>query len=111
LASDAATGNVIANIGVVELVMALHDAFDDDWRARAACRNLDTALFFPETDEEAEPAKAVCATCPVAEACLDFALKNRQEEGVWGGMTQTERRRLRRRRQEAARAARRQQVA
>ena len=90
--------------------MAFHDAFDDDWRAAAACRDLDTAIFFPETDEEAEPAKAVCASCPVREACLDFAMKNRQEEGVWGGLTQTERRRLRRRRQEAARAARRQQA-
>ena len=91
--------------------MAFHDAFDDDWRAAAACRDMDTAIFFPETDEDAGPAKAVCASCPVAEACLDFAMKNRQEEGVWGGMTQTERRRQRRRLQEAARAARRQLVA
>lgn len=87
--------------------MALTDAFDDDWRAQAACRDMDTAIFFPETDEDAGAAKAVCASCPVQQACLDFAMKNRQEEGVWGGMTQTERRRLRRRRQEAARAARR----
>jgi WhiB family redox-sensing transcriptional regulator len=87
--------------------MALTDSFDDDWRASAACRDMDTSVFFPASDEEAEPAKAVCATCPVVEDCLSFALANRQEQGVWGGMTETERRRLRRRRQEAARAARR----
>ena len=74
-----------------------------DWRQDAACRDLDTAVFFPETDEEAAQALAVCATCPVREACLEFALVTRQDDGVWGGMTETERKRLRRRRQEAAR--------
>ena len=87
--------------------MAQSALFDDDWRAAAACRDMETDIFFPESDEEAGPAKAVCARCPVIEPCLSFALANRQEQGVWGGMTETERRRLRRRRQEAARAARR----
>ena len=75
----------------------------DDWRQDAACRDLDTAIFFPDTDEEVAAALAVCATCPVREACLEFALVTRQDDGVWGGLTETERRRLRRRRQEAAR--------
>ena len=77
----------------------------DDWRIDAACRDLDTAIFFPETEEAAAAAKAVCASCPVREACLEFALITRQDDGVWGGLTETERRRLRRRRQEAARTA------
>ena len=75
----------------------------DNWRQDAACRDLDTAVFFPETDEETGAALAVCATCPVREACLEFALVTRQDDGVWGGMTETDRKRLRRRRQEAAR--------
>ena len=77
----------------------------NDWRLDAACRDLDTAIFFPETEEAVAVAKAVCATCPVQEACLEFALITRQDDGVWGGLDENERRRVRRRRQEAARKA------
>jgi WhiB family transcriptional regulator, redox-sensing transcriptional regulator len=78
----------------------------ESWRQDAACRDLDPNLFFPPSDEEAAPAKAVCATCPVREECLEYALVTRQDDGVWGGLDETERKRLRRRRQAAARAAR-----
>jgi WhiB family redox-sensing transcriptional regulator len=71
------------------------------WRQQAACRDADTAIFFPDSDTEAGPALAVCATCPVREACLEFALATNQADGVWGGATETERRRLRRRRRAA----------
>jgi WhiB family redox-sensing transcriptional regulator len=77
----------------------------EEWRADAACRDLDTAVFFPDTEEEVAAAKAVCASCPVREACLAFALVTRQDDGVWGGLDENERRRLRRRRQEDARRA------
>ncbi|MDQ3979797.1 MAG: WhiB family transcriptional regulator [Actinomycetota bacterium] len=77
---------------------------DVRWREDAACRGVDTDVFFPATDEEAEEAKAICASCPVREECLSFALQTRQEDGVWGGLTETERRRLRRRLRERARA-------
>lgn len=73
------------------------------WRLDAACRDLDTAVFFPETDAAIGAAKAVCATCPVRDACLEFALITRQDDGVWGGLDENERRRVRRRRQDAAR--------
>lgn len=76
-----------------------------DWRREAACRNSDVEIFFPATEEGAGPAKAVCATCPVRSACLEWALATRQQEGVWGGLSESERRRLRRRRQAAERAA------
>lgn len=76
-----------------------------EWRAQAACRNSDVEMFFPATEEAAAPAKAVCAACPVREACLEWALDTRQDEGVWGGLSESERRRLRRRRQAAGRAA------
>ena len=74
-----------------------------EWRLDAACRDLDTAIFFPGSDEEVATAKAVCASCPVREACLQFALITRQDDGVWGGLDENERKRVRRRRQEAAR--------
>ena len=75
------------------------------WRAKAACRGCDTGIFFPLADEAAEPAKAICASCPVREECLEYALATRQDDGVWGGLTDLERRRLRRRRGERARRA------
>ncbi len=78
---------------------------DTAWRDEAACRGLDTDVFFPLTDEEAEEAKAICASCSVREECLEFALLTRQDDGVWGGLTEAERRRLRRRRREQARHA------
>ena len=77
----------------------------DTWRQQAACKGLDTSIFFPESDAAAGPAKAVCATCPVRAECLEWAIAARQEDGVWGGMTDNERRRLRRRRRDAARRA------
>jgi WhiB family redox-sensing transcriptional regulator len=78
---------------------------DDDWRQRAACRGMDTDVFFPESDDDAGPAKEICARCPVRDACLEWAIATRQDEGVWGGMTGVERRRLRRRRRDQARKA------
>ncbi|MFN2503986.1 MAG: WhiB family transcriptional regulator [Acidimicrobiales bacterium] len=76
---------------------------DIAWRDDAACRGLDPDVFFPASDDEAGVAKAVCETCPVREECLEYALETRQEDGIWGGLTETERRRLRRRRRENAR--------
>lgn len=65
-----------------------------DWDHRAACRGADTAMWFPDPKEPAEAAKAVCAGCPVRDECLDYALASRQRFGVWGGMSEQERRRL-----------------
>lgn len=67
-----------------------------EWKSAAACRTVDTSIFFPDNDAAAAPALAVCARCPVREECLDFALQTRQHEGIWGGTTESERRRLRR---------------
>ncbi|HEX7168415.1 MAG TPA: WhiB family transcriptional regulator [Acidimicrobiales bacterium] len=67
------------------------------WRAKAACRDLDTDIFFPDSEEDAAPALSVCASCPVREACLEFALATRQHDGVWGGTTEAQRKRIRRR--------------
>ena len=74
-----------------------------DFFADAACQGADTAVFFPVSDTFAGEAKAICATCPVAEACLEYAIATRQGDGVWGGLTAVERHRLLRRRQKVAR--------
>jgi WhiB family redox-sensing transcriptional regulator len=72
------------------------------WRQRAACRGVDPDIFYPVSDEEAEDAKAICASCPVQQLCLDWALTYREKEGVWGGATERERRRILRRRRRSA---------
>lgn len=76
---------------------------NQEWRLDAACGYVDTAVFFPETVDQAERAKAVCAPCPVREDCLKFALVTRQDDGVWGGLDENERRRIRRRGWESSR--------
>lgn len=69
------------------------------WRALGACRGVDTDLFFP--DEETTPAelaeaRRVCASCPVSSACTEHGLRH-EKHGIWGGLTEHERRRIRRR--------------
>lgn len=78
-----------------------------DWRHRAACRDEDPELFFPVTDigpgeRQAEKAKSICASCPVRERCLQFALDNGLNYGIFGGMTEQERADLVRRSAHAA---------
>lgn len=72
------------------------------WRQRAACQGVDPDIFYPVSDEEAGPAKTICAQCPVREACLEYALANRERDGVWGGATERERRRIVRQRRKSA---------
>jgi WhiB family redox-sensing transcriptional regulator len=77
-----------------------HDWDADAWRDRASCRDTSPELFFPIGTtgvalEQIDAAKRVCHECPVASECLEFALATNQEAGVWGGLTEDERRRLR----------------
>ncbi|MFY1686449.1 WhiB family transcriptional regulator [Plantactinospora sp. WMMB782] len=73
-----------------------------DWRARAACRDVDGELFFPVGTSgpallQIEQAKAVCRRCPVIVECLDYALTSGEDHGVFGGMSEEERRAVKRR--------------
>ena len=82
---------------------AAETAPETDFFADAACQGADTSVFFPVSDTFAGEAKAICAQCPVAEQCLEYALETHQSDGVWGGLTAVERHRLIRRRQKLAR--------
>ena len=64
------------------------------WWDLGACRGLDASVFYPDDEEGAEVAKAVCADCSVQAACLDYALAVREKAGVWGGATERDRRRM-----------------
>lgn len=77
-----------------------------DWRHRAACTEVDPELFFPIGTTgpalmQVEDAKAVCRRCDVSDNCLQWALDNGQDAGVWGGMSEDERRSLKRKRARA----------
>jgi WhiB family redox-sensing transcriptional regulator len=74
----------------------------DNWRSFAACRETDPELFFPLGTSgpwlvQTEQAKAVCRRCPAVEWCLEWALETRQDSGVWGGLSEEERRKIHRR--------------
>jgi WhiB family redox-sensing transcriptional regulator len=78
---------------------------DLSWRLRGACRGLDPEIFYTTTEDEGvERAKQVCSTCVVQQQCLEFALANRESEGIWGGATEKERRRILRQRRKTAAA-------
>lgn len=63
---------------------------------QAACRGLDTNLFFPERGDDTTIAKRICASCPVRNLCRDWALTNSERFGIWGGTSEKERRARRR---------------
>ena len=66
-----------------------------DWRDRAACRGAELHVFFPGRGEPAEPARRICARCPVREPCLDYAISHGIVHGIWGGLAERDRRALR----------------
>jgi WhiB family redox-sensing transcriptional regulator len=75
---------------------------DEAWQQRAACRGPHSLVFFPpshferkdEREEREAQAKAICATCPVRKACLEYALRIREPHGVWGGLNELERKQV-----------------
>jgi WhiB family transcriptional regulator, redox-sensing transcriptional regulator len=80
------------------------------WRGHRACADIDTNMFFPlgltgNAIEQTNLAKSICQSCPVADPCLEFALRTLQDFGIWGGRTEDERRVIRRARRAAARKA------
>ncbi len=73
---------------------------DDDplgWQTDALCAQTDPEAFFPEKGGSTRDAKRICTTCEVRSKCLEYALLNDERFGIWGGLSERERRRLKRR--------------
>ncbi|MCY3849681.1 MAG: WhiB family transcriptional regulator [Acidimicrobiaceae bacterium] len=75
------------------------------WQNYANCLGVDPDLFFPERGASTREAKEVCRGCVVQDECLEFALRNGEKFGIWGGKSERERRRVRRQRALARAAA------
>lgn len=73
---------------------------DRQWQDQANCLGVDPDLFFPERGASTREAKEVCRGCVVKQDCLDFALTNGEKFGIWGGLSERERRKLRRKQRE-----------
>jgi WhiB family transcriptional regulator, redox-sensing transcriptional regulator len=71
------------------------DPVDDAWRLDALCAETDPEAFFPEKGGSTREAKRVCSGCAVRVECLESALANDERFGIWGGLSERERRRLR----------------
>jgi WhiB family redox-sensing transcriptional regulator len=68
----------------------------DDWRDSALCAQTDPDAFYPAKGGSTRAAKQICTRCDVREQCLEYALANGEDQGVWGGLSAVERRRLKR---------------
>ena len=66
-----------------------------DWTKRALCAEVDPDLFFPEIGDDVAGAKRICKACDVKEECLKYSLDNDERFGVWGGLSEHNRRKLR----------------
>ena len=64
------------------------------WQADAVCAQTDPEAFFPEKGGSTRDAKRICAGCDVKAQCLDYAIKNDERFGIWGGLSERERRKL-----------------
>ena len=85
---------------------SMHEDIESDtrgWQDEANCLGVDPDLFFPERGASTREAKEVCRGCVVRLDCLEFALVNGEKFGIWGGLSERERRRLRRQRAQAGR--------
>jgi len=79
-------------------VAAVTGTEEASWQDMANCLGVDPDLFFPERGASTREAKEVCRGCVVREDCLEYALVNGEKFGIWGGMSERERRRIRRQR-------------
>ena len=80
-----------------QLIEAL--AVDDlSWQDNASCSGADADLFFPERGASTRQAKAICGQCEVRIECLEFALRHGEKFGIWGGLSERERRKIRKQR-------------
>lgn len=75
-----------------------------EWMAKGRCASVPPEMFFPSDGVGVEVARRICADCPVQAPCLEYALAERIDHGVWGGTSERERRRILKRRRDAVAA-------
>ena len=80
----------------MDMVSLMYGPQERRWQTKANCMGVDPDLFFPERGASTREAKEVCRGCVVREDCLEYALANGEKFGIWGGLSERERRRLRR---------------
>ena len=82
-----------------EILTLLAGGGDDEleWHDKALCAQTDPDAFFPEKGGSTREAKRICESCEVRQECLEYALANDERFGIWGGLSEMERRRLRKR--------------
>ena len=79
--------------------MSLDDLFgaaEQEWQEQALCAQTDPEAFFPAKGGSTREAKRICQACAVRDECLEYALLNDERFGIWGGLSERERRRLKR---------------
>ena len=82
--------------GIAGLLGIGSEADAQSWQERALCAETDPEAFFPEKGGSTREAKKICTGCEVKAECLEYALANDERFGIWGGLSERERRRLRR---------------
>jgi WhiB family transcriptional regulator, redox-sensing transcriptional regulator len=92
--------DLLASVGsepaVIGIVGATDPLEEPEWQERALCAQTDPEAFFPEKGGSTREAKRICSGCEVRAECLDYALAHDERFGIWGGLSERERRRLRR---------------
>ena len=86
-----------AGQGIAGLLGIGTEADAQSWQEQALCAETDPEAFFPEKGGSTREAKKICTGCEVKAQCLEYALANDERFGIWGGLSERERRRLRRR--------------
>ena len=91
---------VLGNDGlrdVLSELAAVAGTDEQDWQENALCAQTDPEAFFPEKGGSTREAKKICNSCEVRSECLEYALGHDERFGIWGGLSERERRRLKRR--------------
>lgn len=82
----------------LDILAELFDvAEEQDWQERALCAQTDPEAFFPEKGGSTREAKRICQGCEVRSECLEYALQHDERFGIWGGLSERERRKLKKR--------------
>ena len=86
----------VVPLGLDIFAIEVDDAEGLAWQDRALCAQTDPEAFFPEKGGSTREAKKVCRTCEVRTECLEYALEHDERFGIWGGLSERERRRIKR---------------